>query len=224
MTNPDEEFMNTRKRHLMISGLMASLLTLAGCSQKNEESTSATTSSQAVVSSQAAVVNTNATVPMSGSCDGVAPSGDLVPVRIDAANTTRTEEGLYEGPVWINGALYFSDFTFSAGFPSRIQKLDLAGLMTTVIEDSGSNGLAVDKGGSLIAGTHKYKSLSRFNLATGERTSIVEQYNNNVFNSPNDIAIANDGTVYFTDPAFQKMPHPVARKKLACIEWQPTAQ
>ncbi|HTF97340.1 MAG TPA: SMP-30/gluconolactonase/LRE family protein [Cellvibrio sp.] len=205
--------MNTRQRHLMISGLMASLLTLAGCSQKNEDSTLPVGDSQVAVNSQTEPVTSVATTSASTSCDGVAPSGELTPIRIEAANTTRTEDGLYEGPVWSNGALYFSDFTFSEGFPSRIQKLDVAGLMTTVIEDSGSNGLAVDKEGFLIAGTHKYKSLSRFNPATGERSSVVEQYNNNVFNSPNDIAIANDGTIYFTDPAFQRDAAPGGQEK-----------
>lgn len=137
-------------------------------------------------------------------CEGVAPEGDLVPERITAANSTRTEPGLYEGPVWINDSLYFSDFIFSEGFPSRIQKLDAAGQMTTFLEDSGSNGLAVDNEGMLVAGTHKYKSVSRYNLGTGERTTVAQTYAGNVFNSPNDIAITADGVVYFTDPAFQR--------------------
>ncbi len=61
--------------------------------------------------------------PLAGSC-GVAPSGELTAQRIVGANSTRTEPGLYEGPVWVKDALYFSDFTFADGFPSRIQRLD----------------------------------------------------------------------------------------------------
>lgn len=144
---------------------------------------------------------------------GAAPSGDLVAERIAAANSTRTEPGLYEGPVWINGALYFSDFTFATGFPSRIQKLDSTGIVTTAIEDSGSNGLAVDAQGNIVAATHKYKGLSRYNIATGQRAPFVEQYKGNVFNSPNDIAIAKDGTTYFTDPDFQKSAAPGGQEK-----------
>jgi len=143
---------------------------------------------------------------------GTAPTGELVAERIPGANTTRTEPNLYEGPVWTNGALYFSDFTFSPGFPSRIQKLDAAGVMTTVIEDSGSNGMAVDAQGNLVAGTHKYKSVSRYTLA-GVRTSVAEQYNGNVFNSPNDLTIAKDGTIYFTDPDFQRTAAPGGQDK-----------
>ena len=194
------------QKNLLISSLMVGLLaTLAGCEKKTEDvSVSRETTSSVAI-------DTPAIAPVA--CNGTAPAGDLIPVRVDAANTTRTEPGLYEGPVWINDSLYFSDFVFSTGFPSRIQKLDATGVMTTVIEDSGSNGLAVDNKGLLVAGTHKYKSLSRFDPATGERTSVVEQYNGNVFNSPNDIAIAKDGTIYFTDPGFQREAAPGGQEK-----------
>ncbi|HEX7763430.1 MAG TPA: SMP-30/gluconolactonase/LRE family protein, partial [Cellvibrio sp.] len=102
---------------------------------------------------------------------------------------------------------------FTNGFSSRIQKLDANGTVTTAIDDSGSNGLAVDNKGLLVAGTHKYKGLSLFNPATGERTTIVDQFNGNPFNSPNDIAIAKDGTIYFTDPAFQRDAAPGGQEK-----------
>lgn len=194
--------MKTTHQILIIAGFLAAI---SGCEQKTAETTTPT--SVAAVASSAAAVSTPAT------CGGTAPAGDLLPVRIDVANTTRNEPGLYEGPVWINGSLYFSDFVFSAGFPSRIQKLDASGLMTTVIDDSGSNGLAVDANGQLVAGTHKYKSVSRYNPSTGERSSVAEQFNGNVFNSPNDIVIANDGTIYFTDPAFQRDAAPGGQEK-----------
>lgn len=197
------------QKNLLISSLMVGLLaTLVGCEKKPADTPAA---SDAAVSS--AVVETSASAPVVAACDGTAPAGDLTPVRIEAANTTRTEPGLFEGPVWINDSLYFSDFVFTNGFSSRIQKLDASGAVTTAIDDSGSNGLAVDGNGLLVAGTHKYKSLSRFNPATGERSSVVEQYNGNVFNSPNDIAIAKDGIIYFTDPAFQRDAAPGGQEK-----------
>ncbi|HSC66150.1 MAG TPA: SMP-30/gluconolactonase/LRE family protein [Cellvibrio sp.] len=200
--------MKATQKSLLISSLMVGLLaTLAGCDKKTE---SAVVASNAAVSSIAA--DASVAVPAT-ECDGTAPVGELTPVRIDAANTTRTEPGLFEGPVWINDSLYFSDFVFTNGFSSRIQKLDASGAVTTAIEDSGSNGLAVDGNGLLVAGTHKYKSLSRFNPVTGERSSVADQYNGNVFNSPNDIAIAKDGTIYFTDPAFQRDAAPGGQEK-----------
>lgn len=196
--------MSALQNRLVVSSLMVGLLaTLMGCEKKTAEVPAA---SAVAISSEALSVSAVA-------CEGVAPAGDLTPVRIDAANTTRTEPGLFEGPVWINDSLYFSDFVFTNGFSSRIQKLNADGSVTTVIDDSGSNGLAVDNKGLIVAGTHKYKGLSLFNPATGERAPIVDQYNGNPFNSPNDIAIAADGTIYFTDPDFQRDAAPGGQEK-----------
>jgi gluconolactonase len=139
---------------------------------------------------------------------GQAPSGELRAERVPAVQPSRGEPGLYEGPVWIKDALYFSDFSLAPGFPSRIRKLGLDGTVSTVVEDSGSNGLAVDAHGDIVAATHKYKALSRYALADGMRTTLAADYKGQVFNSPNDIAIAKDGTIYFTDPDFQKAAAP----------------
>ncbi|MES2823840.1 MAG: SMP-30/gluconolactonase/LRE family protein [Pseudomonadota bacterium] len=182
------------------AALSLSMLALMGCQKKSSEPAEI-----AAIPVEPALV--------APSCPGVAPSGDLVADRIPGANTTRTEAGLYEGPVWINGSLYFSDFTFATGFPSRIQRLDAHSEMTTVLNDSGSNGLAVDAQGNILAGTHKFKGLSRYNIATLERTSVAEQFNGNVFNSPNDLTLAADGTIYFTDPSFQRDAAPGGQEK-----------
>lgn len=144
---------------------------------------------------------------------GTAPKGRLIAERVDAADSTRDEPGLYEGPVWLNGALYFSDFTFADGFPSRIQRLVDDSTMDTVVEDSGSNGLAVDADGFIIGALHSTKSLTRFNLTTGERSNIAGIYQENAFNSPNDLTEAKDGSVYFTDPDFQRAAAPGGQDK-----------
>ncbi|GGY86679.1 SMP-30/gluconolactonase/LRE family protein [Pseudoduganella plicata] len=139
---------------------------------------------------------------------GTPPSGELTAQRVASVQPSREGPGLYEGPVWIGGALYFSDFGFGAGFPSRIRKLAADGSVTTVVEDSGSNGLAVDARGDLVVATHKDKALSRHALADGRRATIAGRFGDDVFNSPNDVAIAADGTVYFTDPDYQKAAAP----------------
>jgi gluconolactonase len=159
-----------------------------------------------------AIAALSAPSTFAASCSGKAPSGELVATRVAAANSTRTEPGLYEGPVWIKDALYFSDFTFGPGFPSRIRKLDAAGQVSTLIEDSGSNGLAVDNDGNILAATHKYKSVSRYTL-DGKRSDVVGKYQGKVFNSPNDMAMAKDGTLYFSDPDFQREAAPGGQDK-----------
>ncbi|NHZ37009.1 SMP-30/gluconolactonase/LRE family protein [Massilia rubra] len=141
-------------------------------------------------------------------CSGVAPSGELIATRVPGTTPAGAEAGLYEGPVWIGDALYFSHFTFGPGFPSRILRLGPDGTLGTAIADSGSNGLAVDARGNLVAGTHKFKGVSRFDLISGKRSLVAGAYRGKVFNSPNDIAIAADGTIYFTDPSFQRAAAP----------------
>jgi gluconolactonase len=143
-------------------------------------------------------------------CGGKPPSGELVARRIAAAVPTHTGPSLYEGPVWIGDALYFSDFGLEGGFPSRIRRLAPDGTVSTFLEDSGSNGLAVDAHGDLVAATHKFKALSRYAIAGGKagRSTIAGSYHGQVFDSPNDIAIAADGSIYFTDPDYQKAAAP----------------
>ncbi|WP_137174336.1 SMP-30/gluconolactonase/LRE family protein [Massilia sp. HP4] len=145
---------------------------------------------------------------LAASCSGKPPSGELKAERIAAIKPSRSEPGLYEGPVWIRDALYFSDFSFSEGFPSRVRKFSPDGTVSTAIEDAGSNGLAIDADGALVAATHKYKAMSRYDLASGRRTDAATRFQGQVFNSPNDIAIAADGAIYFTDPDYQKAAAP----------------
>ncbi|QGZ42067.1 gluconolactonase [Pseudoduganella flava] len=147
-------------------------------------------------------------VPSLAAACGKPPSGELTAQRVAAAAPTFGGAELYEGPVWIGDALYFSDFSHTGVFPSRIRKLAPDGSVSTVLEDAGSNGLAVDAQGNLVAATHKYKALSRYALGTKARTPIAERYAGNVFNSPNDMTIAGDGTIYFTDPDYQKAAAP----------------
>jgi gluconolactonase len=147
-------------------------------------------------------------------CTGKPPAGELSAQRIAAATPTHAGPSLYEGPVWIGDSLYFSDFRHEGDFPSRIRRLAPDGTVSTFIEDSGSNGLAVDAHGDLVAATHKFKALSRYAIAgrTGKersaRSTIAGSYQGQVFDSPNDIAIAADGSIYFTDPDYQKAAAP----------------
>lgn len=147
-----------------------------------------------------------ATNALAASC-GAPPSGELKAERVAAVTASRAEPGLFEGPVWIKDALYFSDFSFAKGFPSRVRKLDQDGTVSTAIEDSGSNGLAVDAGGALLLASHKDKALLRRGR-DGKLAPLAGTFGGQVFNSPNDIAAAPDGSVYFTDPDWQKAAAP----------------
>lgn len=127
-----------------------------------------------------------------------------VKAQVIGGSTSRLYSGgLVEGPVWINNTLYLSSFSNGKVPPSSILKLQTDGSLAVAIPNTGSNGLAVDAEGMIVAATHDDGGLSRYNLFNGERTSIVNGYKGNRLNSPNDLTIASDGTIFFTDPNWQ---------------------
>lgn len=139
-------------------------------------------------------------------CSGSSLQGDAVATQ-KVFTTDRGPDGNLEGPVWLNGALYFSDFSYEGnlGFPSRIHRL--ANGSTTVFDaNSGSNGLAIDTNGYLYSANHKASGIVRHDPVSGIKTTIVGSYNGQPFNSPNDLAITPNGTIYFTDPDWQHDP------------------
>ncbi|MEI9940937.1 MAG: SMP-30/gluconolactonase/LRE family protein [Pseudomonadota bacterium] len=114
-----------------------------------------------------------------------------------------------EGPVWIGDSLYFSEMTGNNMIPpARILKIAPGGVVSVVSTDSGSNGLAVDGSGNLIAAVHKDGSISQIALPGGAATPLISKYGDTRFNSPNDLAIRSDGTIYFSDPMFQNNANP----------------
>ncbi len=113
-----------------------------------------------------------------------------------------------EGPVWIGDALYFSEMKNSDVPPSRIFKVTANDAVSVFIQDSGSNGLAVDANGNLVAASHGVGGLVSFDSSTKAPTTLVSMYGSKRFNSPNDLTFRSDGTLYFTDPAFQNNGRP----------------
>lgn len=121
-----------------------------------------------------------------------------------ALDPTDTDFHLYEGPVWLEGALYFSDFETTPGFPSRIMRYVPGQGISVALEDAGTNGLGLDPSGTLIVGArHKSKSVVKFGAGFGSVADVATSYQGKAFNSPNDLVFRSDGNLYFTDPDFQ---------------------
>jgi gluconolactonase len=114
-----------------------------------------------------------------------------------------------EGPVWIGNALYFSEMTNGTNPPpARILKIDSSDAVTQFYPsggggDSGSNGMAVDANGNLVTANHGVGGIVRFTVPGGTKTTLIDSFGGKRFNSPNDLTIRSDGTIYFTDPNFQ---------------------
>jgi gluconolactonase len=116
--------------------------------------------------------------------------------------------GFLEGPVWIakRSLLFYSNFE-GTGNDGRIRTYDpVTGTLSVFIEGIGTNGLAVDGEGMIIAGYHEMQRVLRVNPTTGERSDVLggDSYMNQPFNSVNDLVGRADGHIYFTDPSYQR--------------------
>jgi len=129
----------------------------------------------------------------------------------DSFNMNNGNFGNIEGPVWIDDALYVSEMSYmsydsqnSNVKMSRLLKITAGGTVSIEIADSGSNGHAVDPDGNILAAVHKDGSITRYTLPGGTpATPVVSMYMNARFDSPNDLTLHTNGTIYFTDPNFQ---------------------
>jgi gluconolactonase len=115
--------------------------------------------------------------------------------------------GLTEGPAAApDGSIYFSDIPFGSDL-GLIMRFDPRTMKTTVFsENSGkSNGLIFDRNGFLLAcegSDHGGRRVSRWNVKTGERTTVVDNYQGKKFNAPNDLCVDTTGRIYFSDPRY----------------------
>jgi gluconolactonase len=104
-----------------------------------------------------------------------------------------------EGPVWIETekCLLFSDIP-----DNKIWKLSIDKTLSIFREPSGnSNGLTLDRQERLIACEHSNRRVTRTEK-DGSITVLADTYNNMKLNSPNDVVVKSDGSVYFTDPPY----------------------
>jgi gluconolactonase len=121
----------------------------------------------------------------------------------------------HEGPVYVAAeqALYFT--TQRAGRRVDIMRLSLAdGRISTVVADAAAaNGMTLDHDGRLIVCEQQPAAISRIDPATGERETVVDAYRGRPLNSPNDVVVKSDGSVWFTDPSYAHLqgfgPEPV---------------
>ncbi|MFT4556766.1 MAG: gluconolactonase [Planctomycetaceae bacterium] len=114
------------------------------------------------------------------------------------AKVTRLADGMKftEGPVWLpaENMLVFSDIPNS----KLMQWSEAAGL-SVYRESEQANGNILDMQGRIISCQHKARNLIRIE-ADGSTTVLADRFDGKRFNSPNDVAIRSDGTLWFTDP------------------------
>lgn len=129
----------------------------------------------------------------------LAEGADLV---VTAGKPVKLAEGFgaIEGPAWNrSGALYFS----SLG-DGKIYRWSKSGGAEVFQELEGRcNGLRFDADGNLLVCQPGARRVLRI-TKTGKQEIVVDRYGGGRLNSPNDIWIAPDVGIYFTDPRFGK--------------------
>jgi gluconolactonase len=120
----------------------------------------------------------------------------------------------HEGPVYFadENSLYFTTLPRPGADRSpsvQIKRLSLddpSEASVLAAEANGANGMAADLDGRLIVceqgGRREPARISAVNRATGEREALIEDWRGLRFNSPNDVVVASDGAVWFTDPSY----------------------
>ena len=107
-----------------------------------------------------------------------------------------------EGPVWRRSDLLFSDIPNKR--IARWRKLPEGPELTTYATGM-SNGLTLDRQGHVLAAEHDGRRVTRV-ADDGTRTVLAEQFQGKRLNSPNDIVVKSDGSIYFTDPPYAVQP------------------
>ncbi len=104
-----------------------------------------------------------------------------------------------EGPLWIpaRGCLRWSDIP-----SNRIREYDRASGAVTdyATEVEFTNGRTLDLDGSVVQCSHGLRRVERDR--DGTVSAIVDSWQGVRLNSPNDVVIAPDGSIWFTDPAY----------------------
>lgn len=129
----------------------------------------------------------------------------------------------HEGPVYVadEDALYFTSLPRLTDVPApgyrevAIRRIQLDGerfpvdrdAVTTVLPRSNlANGMTLDHDGHLVVceqGTRsEHATISRIDPETGLRAVLVDGWAGLRLNSPNDVVVATDGAIWFTDPSY----------------------
>ena len=105
-----------------------------------------------------------------------------------------------EGPVWFAAGRYllWSDIP-----NNRILRWDETDGNVSVFRQpsNNSNGHTVDRQGRLVSCEHLARRVTRTEF-DGSITVIADSYDGRRLNSPNDVVVKSDGSIWFTDPSY----------------------
>jgi gluconolactonase len=114
-----------------------------------------------------------------------------------------------EGPVWneYEQRLYFS----SIGQDRRLRWSEREGVTEVKSPNNKGNGMTYDADMNLLICEHATSVVARENA--GVREVVAAAYEGKELNSPNDVVVATDGSIYFTDPFYGRLDHVFGLKR-----------
>ncbi|MCF6233849.1 MAG: isochorismatase family protein [Rhodobacteraceae bacterium] len=108
-----------------------------------------------------------------------------------------------EGPIWhpVEQVLFFSDM------PGDVRRgYDPQGGVSEVMRPCNKgNGMTYDAGLNLIVCEHSTSSVARF-APDGTREVLASHFEGKELNSPNDVVVKSDGSIWFSDPTYGRLP------------------
>ena len=115
-------------------------------------------------------------------------------------------ERLYTGCRWSEGPAYFpaGRYLVWSDIPNdRLMRWDETDGSVSVFQQPAwnANGHAVDRQGRLIGCEHRGRCVSRIEH-DGHRTVLADAFDGRRLNSPNDVVVKSDGSIWFTDPTY----------------------
>jgi gluconolactonase len=115
-------------------------------------------------------------------------------------------EKLWTGSRWAEGPAWFAAgrYLVWSDIPNnRMLRFDETDGSVSVFRQpaNNSNGHTVDREGRLVSCEHQARCVSRTEH-DGSRTVLVSRYQGKRFNSPNDVVVKSDGSVWFSDPSY----------------------
>jgi gluconolactonase len=114
-------------------------------------------------------------------------------------------EKLHGGMLWAEGPVYFADgdYLLWSDIPNNriMQFIEGAGVRVFRQPSNNSNGNTRDRQGRLVTCEHGARRVTRTE-PDGSITVLADNYRGKRLNSPNDVVVKSDGSIWFTDPPY----------------------
>jgi gluconolactonase len=115
-------------------------------------------------------------------------------------------EKLYTGCRWAEGPAYFAagKYLVWSDIPNdRVMRFDETdGSVSVFLAPAmNHNGHSVDREGRMVSCEHRGRCISRIEH-DGSRKVLADRFKGKKLNSPNDLVVKSDGSIWFTDPTY----------------------